>query len=191
MAEVLLFHHVQGRTTGVVDLAADLEAAGHTVHVPDLFDGHTFVTLDEGIAYAESIGFDAVVARAAEVADAMTEELVYVGISMGVMPAQMLAQTRPGARAAVLLESCVPVREFGDRWPEDVPVQVHLMEHDPFFAGEGDIEAARELVAAVADATLFLYPGDHHLFVDPSLPSYDATQAALVVQRMLELLERC
>ena len=101
-------------------------------------------------------------------------DLVYAGISLGVMPAQRLAQTRPGARGALLLESAVPTEEFGS-WPAGVPVQVHGMDGDEFFAGE-DLPAARALVeeaSAAASAELFLYPGDGHLFVDPSSPAYD------------------
>ena len=47
------------------------------------------------------------------------------------------------------------------------------------FRDEGDLEAARELVAAAPqEAELFLYDGDAHLFSDPSVPGYDAAAAA-------------
>ena len=39
MAEVVLFHHLQGLTEGVRAFAGELRAGGHTVHTPDLFDG--------------------------------------------------------------------------------------------------------------------------------------------------------
>ena len=115
---------------------------------------------------------------------------MHAGISLGVLPAQMLAQTSPGAKGAVLLEACVPVSEFGESWPVAVPVQVHGMEADPSFAGEGDVDAARELVAAAPEeAELFLYPGDRHLFTDPSLPSYEPEAAALVLERVVRFLD--
>lgn len=192
MAEVLLFHHAQGLTEGVTAFADQLRAAGHTVHTPDLFDGRTFATIDEGMAHVESVGFEALRERGVRAADELPVELVYVGFSLGVIPAQTLAQTRPGARGAVLCYSCLPVSgEWAiGPWPERVPVQIHGMDADPIFVGEGDIEAAREIVRTADDAELFLYPGDQHYFADSSLPSYDADATALLLERVLGLLVR-
>ena len=188
MAEVVLFHHAQGLTPGVVAFADELRAAGHTVHTPDLFEGRTFPTLEEGLGHAEEIGFGQVMDRGARAVEGLPTELVYAGFSLGVLPAQKLAQTRPGARGALLFYSCVPVSEFGPGWPEGVPVQIHGMDADPIFVGEGDIDAARELVEAAKDAELFLYPGDQHYFADSSLPSYDPDATALLTQRVLTFL---
>ena len=189
MAEVLLFHHAQGRTEGFLAFADRLREAGHTVHTPDVYDGRTFDSLEAGIGYAKEVGFEAVFERGVRAADDLPQELVYAGFSLGVMPAQSLAQNRPGARGALLLEACVPPSEFGSGWPEGVPVQIHGMDGDPFFAEEGaDLDAARALVASTDQAELFLYPGDQHLFADPSLPSYDEAAAELLVQRVLDFL---
>jgi len=188
MTEILLFHHAQGLTPGVVAFADGLRRAGHTVHTPDLFEGRTFDTLDEGMAHVEATGFGEVLARGVRAAEGLPTGLVYAGFSLGVLPAQKLAQTRAGAHGALLIYSCVPVSEFGPEWPGRVPVQVHGMDADPFFAGEGDIDAAQALVAGAEDAELFLYPGDQHLFADSSLPSYDAEAAALLTQRVLAFL---
>jgi dienelactone hydrolase len=189
VAELVLYHHVQGLTKGVEAFADDLRQAGHTVHVPDLFDGRTFATLDEGIAHARQVGFDTLMQRGADAAHDLGPVLVYAGLSLGVMPAQRLAQTRAGARGALLFESCLPVSEFGDSWPTGVPVQVHGMDEDPSFAGEGDLDAARALVESTQEAELFLYPGKVHLFADSSLPSYDEDAAALLMRRVLDFLE--
>lgn len=188
MTEVLLFHHAQGQTAGFHAFAETLRAAGHTVHTPDLLDGRTFATIEEGMAYAQELGFpDEILARGERAADALPRELVYAGFSLGVLPAQKLAQTRGGARGALLFYACVPTEFFGD-WPAGVPVQVHGMENDPIFAGEGDIDAARQLVDSTDAADLFLYPGDRHYFADSSLPSYDPDAAALLTQRVLDFL---
>jgi dienelactone hydrolase len=192
MAEVLLFHHAQGLTPGVRAFADELRAAGHTVHAPDLYAGRTFGTLDEGLAHAKSIGFDAILDRGVHEADGLPQRLVYAGFSLGEMAAQKLAQTRPGAKGALLFYSCIPISgewAFGP-WPDGVPVQIHGMDADPIFVGEGDVEAAREIVATVADAELFLYPGDQHYFADSSLPSYDPDASALLMQRVLAFLGR-
>ncbi|OWO93395.1 dienelactone hydrolase [Rhizobium esperanzae] len=192
MTEILLFHHAQGLTPGVRAFADDIRAAGHIVHTPDLFEGRTFDRIEEGLAYVGEIGFDAIREDGVRLADELPPELVYAGFSFGVLPAQKLAQTRPGACGALLFHSCLPISgewAFGP-WPEGVPVQIHGMDNDPIFVGEGDIDAAREIVAKVADAELFLYPGDQHYFADSSLPTYDADATALLTARVLAFLER-
>ena len=190
MAEILLFHHALGPTEGLHAFAEQLRQAGHTVHTPDLFDGATFESLDDGFAALRAKGEGAQDAWADEVVDALPAGLVYVGVSLGVLPAQRLAQTRPGASGAILLEACVPPSEFGGPWPAGVPVQVHGMQDDPFFGHEGDLDAARELVGSVDDGELFVYPGDVHLFTDSSLPGHDPEATRLVVDRTLGLLAR-
>ena len=188
MAEVLLFHHAQGLTPGVVSFADTLRRAGHIVHTPDLFDGRTFDTLEKGMSFVQEHGFGALIERGVRATEGLPAELVYAGFSLGVLPAQLLAQTRAGARGALLFYACVPVAEFSSEWPKGVPVQVHGMDADPIFIGEGDIDAARALVAAADQAELFLYPGDQHYFADSSLPSYDAEASALLIQRVLDFL---
>jgi dienelactone hydrolase len=189
MAEVVLFHHAQGLTPGVVAFADELRRGGHVVHTPDLFDGRTFGTIEEGMGYAATIGFpDEVIGRGVRAVEGRPAGLVYAGFSLGVLPAQMLAQTRPGALGAVLCYSCVPVSAFGSGWPSGVAAQIHGMDADPVFVGEGDIDAARDLVAQASDAELFLYPGDQHYFADSSLPSYDPGATALLTSRVLGFL---
>jgi dienelactone hydrolase len=187
MAEVVLYHHVQGLTDGVRSFADRLRQAGHTVHTPDLFDGRTFETIEDGMAYARAEGFGALAERGVAAGEAIAPEAVYAGFSFGVMPAQQLAQTRPGARGAVLMYSCLPTSEFGGAWPDGVPVQVHGKEADEFFSE--DLEAAEALVEETDGAELFLYPGEEHLFADSSLPGYDADAAGLLMDRVLAFLE--
>jgi dienelactone hydrolase len=188
MSEIVMFHHSQGLTDGVKSFAEELRQAGHTVHLPDLYEGRTFATLDDGMGYARETGFDTILARGVKAGEELGDGLVYIGHSLGVVPAQQLAQTRPGAKAAVFLYSCLPVSEFGS-WPTGVPVQIHGMDGDPFFTEEGgDLDAARELVAGADQAELFLYPGTDHLFADTSLPAYDEGAATLLRSRVLSFL---
>ncbi len=190
MPEVLLFHHVQGLTTGVIAFADDLRRAGNVVHTPDLYDGRTFATLDEGLAHLEELGPESLVERGVRCAEELPDAVVYAGFSFGVMPAQRLAQTRPGARGALLFEACAPASAWGG-WPTGVQVQIHGMDADPFFAGEGDLDAARALVAearATTRAELFTYPGNCHLFTDRSLAAYDRAATRLVLERAIRFL---
>jgi len=194
MAEVVLFHHAQGLTDGVRAFADGLRAAGHTVHTPDLFDGVRPASVDDGLAHIRSIGNQPLRERADQAVAGLPAGLVYAGFSWGAATAQRYAQTRPGVRGALLYEACLPVTgewAFGP-WPDGVPVQIHGMDHDPFFALEGDLDAARELVGIVGPGLgeVFVYPGDRHLFTDSSLPSADPAATALVVQRSREFLDR-
>jgi len=187
MAEILLFHHAQGLTRGVRDFAESLGQAGHRVHTPDLYDGRVFDTLEAGLGYTEEVGFGTIMERGRLAAAGLPGDLVYAGFSLGVLPAQSLAQTRPGAKGALLFHSCVPTSEFGT-WPQEVPVQVHGMDADPIFVEEGDLDAARDLVMSCSDADLFLYAGRHHLFADNSLPDYDEEATRLLLERVLGFL---
>lgn len=188
MAEVLLFHHAHGLTPGVAAFAERLAAAGHTVHVPDLYEGRVFVDLGAGLDYAQEVGYRVIAERGLQAAEGLPGDVVYAGFSLGVLPAQMLAQTKPGAAGALLVNACVPVSEFGRPWPARVPVQVHAMADDELFVADGDLDAARDLVAAAGDGELFLYPGDRHLFADEGLSSYDEAAAALLMERVLAFL---
>jgi dienelactone hydrolase len=187
VAEVLLYHHAQGQTPGFLAFADELRAAGHTVHAPDLYDGKTFATLDDGVANAKEIGFDTILERGEQAAADLPSELVYAGFSLGVMPAQKLAQTRPGANGALFFSAALQPEEFGGAWPEGVPLQIHMMEGDEW--AQEDLPAARELVESVDDAELFLYPGNGHLFADRSLDDYDEQAATTLMERTLAFLK--
>jgi dienelactone hydrolase len=195
MAEVILFHHVAGLTDGVRSFADRLRAGGHTVYTPDLFDGETAASIDDGLALVERIGDQVLQERGDAALAALPESLVYAGFSYGAGMAQRMAQTRPGARGALLYEGCLPLSgppwALGP-WPDGLPAQIHGMDADPFFALEGDIESAREIVATAGPgiAELFTYPGDVHLFTDSSLPSYDKDATALVIERSIAFLDR-
>ena len=191
MAELMLFHHALGQTPGFLAFANELRREGHVVHAPDLYEGRRFDTLDAGVAHAQHLGFGEIIERGARAAEALPNALVYGGFSLGVLPAQRLAQTRPGARGALLLHACVAPTEFGATWPQQVPVQIHAMADDPFFVGDGDIDAARALVAATPNAAMFLYPGEQHLFADAGLASFDAGASALLRTRVLDFLAAC
>jgi dienelactone hydrolase len=186
MTELIVFHHAQGLTDGVKAFADDLRAAGHTVHTPDLHEGRTFATLPEAMGYVQETGFDTIIGRGAAAAESLPSDVVYIGFSLGVLPAQYLTQTRPGAQGAVFVYSFVPPSEFGSEWPEGVPLQIHMMERDPeVLPPNVDLEAAQ----AMTNAELFLYPGDRHLFADRSLPDYDEAAATQLTERVLAFLD--
>jgi dienelactone hydrolase len=190
LTDVILFHHAQGLTDGVREFAAELRAHGHRVTTPDLYAGRTFATLDDGVGYAQQTGFATLLERGVQAARDLPGAFVYAGFSLGVMPAQQLAQTRPDAKGALFFHGCLPVSEFGESWPRTVPAQIHAMDADPFWTEDGDRQAAQELAAGTDVAEIFEYHGDQHLFADSSLPSYDEKAATLLTQRVLDFLAR-
>jgi len=182
MAEVVVFHHALGLTDPMRSFADALRAAGHSVHTPDLYDGRTFGTIDDGMAYSEELGGPmAIVERGRAAVVTLPSEAVYVGFSLGVLPAQSLAQTRPGARGAVLCYSALPLGEWGAnwpaRWPDGVPLQLHILD------GDEDFGIAQQLAATVPGAELFVYPGSEHYFAE-----HDEQAAALLLERALGFL---
>jgi dienelactone hydrolase len=188
MTTVLLFHHALGQTSGFLAFADELRAAGHTVHAPDLYDGRTFEELDEGVGHARQVGFQEIIDRGVAAAQELPPDIAYAGFSLGGLPAQSLAQNRPGARGALLFHACVPPSEFGGPWPEGVPLQIHMMEADPW--ADEDLPAAEALVKEVESAELFRYPGSGHLFADRSVEDYDEQAAGLLMERTLAFLHR-
>ncbi|HRN19235.1 MAG: dienelactone hydrolase family protein [Trueperaceae bacterium] len=190
MAEVVLFHHVLGLTEGIERLAEEMRHHGHAVTAPDLFEGKVFSSLEEGMAHVRTLGFEEVAARGVRAAEALSPAAVYMGYSLGGIPAQKLAQSRPGARGAVLVAACLPPEELGGPWPRGVPLQIHAEEHDPEFDNGYDLPTARAVVAAAADAELFLYPGNKHFFADSSLPDYEPAVARLFMTNVLAFLDR-
>ncbi len=193
MTEVVLFHHVRGLTAGVSALGEAWRADGHTVHTPDLFAGHTFDSIADGSAYADEVGFATLLQRAGAGAAELGGEVVYAGISMGAAYAEYLSLTRPGARGVVMLESAVAPAMLADygapAWPAGLAFQIHGMEADPYFAGEGDLAVAREMVATLGNGELFVYPGAAHLFCDASLAEYDAAATGQLVARVSRFLD--
>ena len=189
MTELILFHHSQGLTEGVRAFADELRAAGHVVHVPDLYEGRTFAALADGIGHAGQVGFDTIIERGRLAAGGLPEEVVYAGFSLGrrrrsCWPRRVRA---PGRTAAALL---VDPTEFGGPWPDGLPLQLHMMDGDEQgLPPNEDLEVARRLAGTVESAELFVYPGDRHLFADPSLPDYDERAATLVRERVLAFLD--
>ena len=188
MAEVVLFHHALGLTRGVIEFADKLRGAGHLIHTPDLFEGRTFPSIDQGMAHGQTLGFETIANRGEDAVDGLTPHLVYAGFSLGVVPAQKLAQTRPGAAGGLFFYACVPASYFG-AWPVGLPAQIHGMDADPYFVHEGDIDAARVLAESTDRVELYLYGGNQHYFADSTLSAYDEPAASLMTTRVLDFLE--
>ena len=193
MAQVVLFHHVQGLTDGVRAFAEELRTGGHTVHTPDLFEGALPESIDGGMALTGKIGDDVLGARA----DASVADLPMAWCTRASRRGRRSTATRPdpiGCARSAALRGLLPdyrrvgIRQVAGRRPVPNP----RYDEDPFFGKGGDLDAARELVETVGPelAELFAYPGDRHLFTDSSLPSYEPEATALVIERSRAFLDR-
>ena len=192
MAQILLFHHARGLTEGVRALGEQVTAVGgHTVHTPDLFDGHVFPTAEEGLAYVGQIGSDEFMTRAIRACAEHKEASVVAGISLGVMPAWRAAQTAPGFRACIALSAALPLNAYAPLWQPHTALQIHLAAEDPWVKDE-DLPTARAYAATAEHpdnpADLFEYATDRHLFMDSSTEDHDPQLTEVVVQRIVELL---
>ncbi len=191
MAEILVLHHALGLTSGVVGFADTLREAGHTVHTPDLFEGRIFDDVNDGVAYAQSLG-EEVDDRARAAAAGLPERLVYVGFSLGGFVAEQLAATRPHALGCVLFHCGVPLQYLGpgfteeSTWPEHVPLQMHIADQDPF----DDAPICQAIAAGSPAAEVHLYPASTHLFTDPTSPDYDADLAQQAIRRTVAFVDQ-
>lgn len=186
LAHILLFHHALGLTDGVLRFAASLRRAGHVATVPDLYAGRTFADLTDGVAHAEAIGFQTLIDRGVACAADLDAPFVVAGFSLGVLPAQKLAQTDPGVVGAILYHAAVPAEMFGAGWPAGVALQLHFCADDPWAAE--DLPAARALAAAAGGA-LFVHPGRAHLVAEVGHQDYDPTVAAHIRAATLAFLD--
>jgi dienelactone hydrolase len=186
MAEIVLFHSAMGLLPGTLRNAERLRAAGHVVHVPDLYEGRTFSDADEGVAHSGVIGWPVVVDRAEAAIAGLPSDIVVMGMSMGVSVATHVATTRPGVRAALL---CFTGHPPATAWPRGVPAQVHHSTGDRWAAVAQTSALVEAVAGAGGQAALYLYPGDRHLFTHEDLPDdHDPVHAELFWRRALEFL---
>jgi dienelactone hydrolase len=187
MAEVLLFHHAQGQTAGFLGFADDLRQAGQTVHTPDLFDGRTFATIEECMAYVQQVGCGEMIERGERAGGRAAPRARLRGLLARRPAGTEAGPDSPGGLRRAALRACRP-RSSDPPGRRACRCRSTGWTRTPIFAGEGDIDAARELVASAEQVELFLYPSSPHNFADVSLPSYDPGATALLTSRVLDLL---
>ncbi len=175
--DIMLFHSVYGLRPAVHAAAERLRAAGHQVHVPDLFDKQTAETVEQGMAIKDGIGRDELLRRAVLAAAPHSENgLVYAGFSFGGSVAQNLALGDEKARGLLLLHGTSDIAD--DAAVHDLPVQLHVAEPDPFESDDWLNAWYLRMRRIGADVEIYRYPGAGHLYTDPDLPDYDADAAA-------------
>ncbi|MEU6401810.1 dienelactone hydrolase family protein [Streptomyces sp. NPDC046985] len=173
---IMLFHSTQGLTPAVRDAAGRLRAAGHEVWTPDLFEGRVFDSAEAGGEFTESVGKDELLRRAVLAAAPYSERgMAYAGFSLGASVAQTLALGDERARGLLLLHGT------SDLAPEvhvdDLPVQLHVAEPDPFETDDWLSAWYLQMGRAGADVEVYRYPGAGHLYTDPDSPDYDREAA--------------
>ncbi|MEE1801594.1 dienelactone hydrolase family protein [Streptomyces sp. NPDC101062] len=174
--DIMLFHSVYGLRPAVHAAADRLRAAGHEVRVPDLFEGETVSTVEEGMKLKDRIGKDELLRRAVLAAAPYSERgLVYVGLSLGGSIAQNLALGDAKARGLLLLHGTSDIAE--NAAVDELPVQLHVADPDPFEPHDWLTAWYLRMRQVGADVEVYRYPGAGHLFTDPELPDYDERAA--------------
>lgn len=188
MRTLVLLHSALGRTPGMDAIAERFTAAGHTVHTPDFYDGTTFTTAEAGVGHSQEVGFSTLVDRVKDACADLGDEIVFGGFSLGAALAQQMGKNDPRARGALLFHGGGFPKQT--RWQRQVPVQAHFAVDDDWRT-PGTIETLMESATrAGAQAEHFLYPGETHLFSDPTSPDYREDSAALLYSRALAFLDR-
>jgi dienelactone hydrolase len=173
---IMLFHSTYGLRPAVRAAADRLRAAGHEVWTPDLFDGRTFGTVEEGMAYKDEIGKEELLKRAVLAAAPYSERgLVYAGFSLGAATAQTLALGDHNARGLLLLHGTSDIAPSAS--VDGLPVQLHVAEPDPFETDDWLSAWYLQMRKAGADVEIYRYAGAGHLYTDPDLPDYDEEAA--------------
>ncbi|MFE4694598.1 MULTISPECIES: dienelactone hydrolase family protein [Streptomyces] len=175
---IMLFHSTYGLRPAVHAAADRLRAAGHEVRVPDLFEGHTFDTVEEGMAFKDEVGKDELLKRAVLAAAPYSDQgLVYAGFSFGASVAQTLALGDAKARGLLLLHGTSDIAESAS--VDELPVQLHVADPDPFESHDWQTSWYLQMQRTGADVEVYRYPGAGHLFTDAELPDFDQDAAEL------------
>ncbi|MEV5883256.1 dienelactone hydrolase family protein [Streptomyces sp. NPDC052020] len=173
---IMLFHSSHGLTPAVRSAADRLRGAGHQVWTPDLFEGRTFDTAEEGMAFQDETGKDELLKRAVLAAAPYSErQLVYAGFSLGASIAQTLALGDDKARGLLLLHGTSDLAPNASA--DGLPVQLHVAEPDPFEPDDWLSAWYLQMGRAGADVEVYRYAGAGHLYTDPALPDYDEEAA--------------
>ncbi|MEW2156725.1 dienelactone hydrolase family protein [Streptomyces sp. NPDC007189] len=173
---IMLFHSAYGLRPAVRDAADRLRRAGHEVWTPDLFEGRTFDTVEEGMEFNESVGKEELLKRAVLAAAPYSDRgLVYAGFSLGASVAQTLALGDDKARGLLLLHGTSDIAPNAST--DGLPVQLHVAEPDPFETDDWLTAWYLQMGRAGADVEVYRYPAAGHLYTDPGLPDYDREAA--------------
>ncbi|MCF6523047.1 dienelactone hydrolase family protein [Streptomyces sp. JJ36] len=188
MATVVLFHSAYGLRPAVQQAADRMREAGHTVHVPDLYEGRSAGTVEEGMALHDEIGRDELLMRAITATAPHSEHgLVYAGLSLGGAVAQTLALGDTRARGLLLFHGTSDIAE--DASVDELPVQLHVADPDPFEPHDWLNAWYLRMQRAGAEVEVHRYPGAGHLYTDPGLDDHDAEAAELTWRTALGFLD--
>lgn len=174
--KIVMFHSAYGLRPAVRAAAERLRAAGHEVYVPDLYDGRTTDTVEEGMKIKDAIGREELLQRAVAAAAPHSDQgLVYAGFSLGGSIAQTLALGDEKARGLLLLHGTSDIAD--DAVTDQLPVQLHVAEPDPFESEDWLNAWYLRMAKTGADVEVYRYRGAGHIYTDPELHDYDAEAA--------------
>lgn len=183
MPHVVLFHSILGLRAAERDLAAALEADGHVVTLPDLYEGQTTEDYEDGFRLKEATGEASIMDRARAALGKAPEDAVLAGVSYGAYLVGQLWGERPRMPGALLIAG-------GAGWAptlrRGLPVQAHVARPDPF--DEESFFVAWEGANPGVALEFCRYDGVGHYFLDPNLPDFDRDSAQLCLARSRQFL---
>ncbi|MBO0913532.1 dienelactone hydrolase family protein [Streptomyces laculatispora] len=178
LMNIMLFHSTYGLRPAVHAAADRLRAAGHEVRVPDIFAGHTFETVEEGLAFQQETGKEELLKRAVLAAAPYSDSgLVYAGFSLGASVAQTLALGDAKARGLLLFHGTSDIAPSAS--VDELPVQLHVADPDPYETHDWLNSWYLQMRQTGADVEIYRYPGAGHVFTDAELPDFDQASAEL------------
>lgn len=185
MTHIVLFHSILGCRAAEREMAAAFEKAGHTTHLPDLFENKTANNYDDGFALFRTFEREQLIERARDALNSVPENAVLSGISFGAGIVSSLWAERPKMQGALLFAGAA---EWANDLRADLPVQAHIAKPDPF-----DDEAyfdEWQSACKTSDFNLYRYDNVGHFFLDRTLSDFDEDATKLCLERSIAFLNR-
>jgi dienelactone hydrolase len=184
---VILFHSVCGLRPVELAAAEMIRAAGHNVSTPDLYDGVTADTIEQGFELKDDIGWDRICERAKTALVELPASTVLGGFSMSAGVVASVWPGRPKTRGVLLLHA--PAEIPGAMHWDGLRVQLHVAEHDRFAPADEWTTWQAEAERVGIAAEVFVYPGAGHFYTDQSLADHQASAARQTWDRVLRFLD--
>ncbi|WKZ39929.1 MAG: dienelactone hydrolase family protein [Anaerolineales bacterium] len=188
---VLLLHAWWGLKPAFKEMCDHIATQGYTVLAPDMRDGQIATTIDEAKALMEKSDGDfigqVVFTAKDHLREITTGKIGLVGFSMGAAWALIVASTTPDQIGATVL---FYGNEGVDYSKVTAKVMGHYSDNDEWEPNEFVENTFAEFKKAGVDATLHIYTGVAHWFMESDRPEYDSAAAQLAWSRTFEFLKK-
>lgn len=169
--KIVVYHSVLGIRQGEENMAERMRKLGFEVSILDLYDGKVFETYDKALILFEAIGIPGLIEQALKALEGTNGPIIFAGFSNGGALAEVMTIEYPHTVGCLLFHAALPIQEIGaTKWPENVPVQVHYADEDPWRENDYVEKFLKQVELSGSKAELFEYQSKGHLFSDTTLP---------------------